>query len=144
MLFNSSDIKFQSESFAVHLSVGVQNNPFLRWGGQNTNLKEIVIPLQNTSDLLDNDEGFHSVNLTEVMQNASEFRLLVRAHIVDNKGCSGKESNFTYRGKLCYELIEIIDKFNSKTARFSIKNLLLNILSKGFRTKHCRCRFNNK
>lgn len=33
------------------------------------------------------------------MVNATEFRLLVRAHAIDNKGCSGKESNFTYKGK---------------------------------------------
>lgn len=81
-------------------SVGIQNNPFLRWGGQNRNLQEIQIPLQNSTEFFDNDEGFHLVNLTEVMTNSSEFRLLVRAHIVDSKGCFGRESNFTYRGKV--------------------------------------------
>lgn len=81
-------------------SVGIQNNPFLRWGGQNRNLQEIQIPLQNSTEFFDNDEGFHLVNLTEVMRNLSDFRLLVRAHIVDSKGCFGRESNFTYRGEI--------------------------------------------
>lgn len=78
--------------------MGIQNNPFLRWGGQNTHLNEIQIPLQNTSDI-EYEDGYHSVNLTDVMSNATEFRLLVRAHVIDNKGCSGKESTFMYKGK---------------------------------------------
>lgn len=80
-------------------SVAIQNNPTLRWGGQNKNLENIQIQLQNSSDTFDNDEGVRSVDLTEVMKNSTEFRLLVRAHIVDDKGCYGRESNFTYKGK---------------------------------------------
>lgn len=61
---------------------------------------EIQISLQNTTDSPETlDEGFQLINLTDVMKNATEFRLLVRAHVLDNKGCSGKESNCTYKGK---------------------------------------------
>lgn len=94
-------------------SVGIQNNPFLRWGGQNRNLQEIQIPLQNSTEFFDNDEGFHLVNLTEVMRNLSEFRLLVRAHIVDSKGCFGRESNFTYRGEINLNNTQILNYLNN-------------------------------
>lgn len=80
-------------------SVDIQKNPFLRWGGQNSHLNDVQIPLQNASDVV-NEDGYHFVNLTEVMNNSSEFRLLVRGHVLDYKGCSGKESNFTYNGEL--------------------------------------------
>lgn len=77
----------------------MQSNPFLRWGGQTKHIDEIQIPLQNTSDITENEDGYHLVNLTETMSNATEFRLLIRAHVIDNKGCEGRESNFTYKGK---------------------------------------------
>lgn len=94
-------------------SVGIQNNPFLRWGGQNRNLQEIQIPLQNSTEFFDNDEGFHLVNLTEVMRNLSDFRLLVRAHIVDSKGCFGRESNFTYRGEIHLNNTQLLNYLNN-------------------------------
>lgn len=62
------------------------------------------IPLQNNSDIF-NEDGYHVFNLTDVMVNATEFRLLVRAHVIDSKGCSGKESNFTYKGKWLFILL---------------------------------------
>lgn len=77
----------------------MQNNPFLRWGGQTKHLNDIQIPIQNTTEYSEIEDGYHLVNLTETMFNATEFRLLIRAHAIDNKGCYGRESNFTYKGK---------------------------------------------
>ena len=37
--------------------------------------------------------------MTDTMANATEFRILIRAHVIDNKGCYGRESNFTHTGK---------------------------------------------
>lgn len=76
-------------------SVGVQNNPLLPWGGLTTHFKEIHIPFEN---LTTTDDGYQSVNLTKPIANATEFRILVRAHVIDNNGCFGKENNFTHKG----------------------------------------------
>lgn len=70
------------------------------WGGPTTYFDQISIPLTNVNDNgTESEEGYHLVNLTEPIANATEFRLFVRAHVTDIYGCHGKERNFTYNGK---------------------------------------------
>lgn len=116
-------------------SVGIQKNPLLRWGGQNAHLHDIHVPLQNASGFSENEEGFYSVDFTRSMPNSSDFRLLVRAHVVDSKGCNGKQANFTYTGKL------ILFTFNNNLEwlrrRYNLfhiiytKNNVFNLICKG-------------
>lgn len=101
IFFYDFQLNFTQNSH-LYFSVGMQNNPFLRWGGQTTHLNDILIPFPNTTEYGESEDGYRSVNLTETMPNATEFRLLIRAHVIDNKGCYGRESNFTYKGKLVF------------------------------------------
>ncbi|XP_031623796.1 mast/stem cell growth factor receptor kita-like [Contarinia nasturtii] len=82
---------------SVFISVHYQSNPSLRWGGQTKQLDVDHIQLQNTTNNTEIDDGYHYVDLTKEMINATEFGLLVRAHVVDHIGCEGKESNVTYK-----------------------------------------------
>lgn len=45
-----------------------------------------------------NSVGVHTFNLTEVIGDTVEYRLLIRAHVVDTEGCYGNDGNFTYSG----------------------------------------------
>lgn len=73
-------------------------NTRLRWGGRNLEIENTEIPLTiNNSNAI--EEGFHAVNLSKVMVNSTDFKLLVKAHVIDSKQCAGNESFFTYNGK---------------------------------------------
>lgn len=61
---------------------------------------QISIPLTNVNDTdPESEDGYHLVNLTKPIANATEFRLFVRAHVTDIYGCHGEENNFTHNGK---------------------------------------------
>lgn len=86
--------------------VGYQNNPSLTWGGRYKNIDEFEYILHDeTGKIL--TSGLHSINLTEVIKNEKNYRLLIRAYVVDHKGCHGKDSNKTIIGKF-YLIVSFI------------------------------------
>lgn len=72
-------------------------NPSLTWGGQYKNITEDFQPLRNSNGSR-NDSGEFNVALSEPLVPNSQY--IVRAHVVDSKGCAGESGNFTYSGDL--------------------------------------------
>lgn len=72
----------------------------MTWGGQYKNITEIQLSLRNENGSTIDTEGIYLVNLTDNIGNETEFRFLVRAHVVDEQGCYGKDGNFSLNGKL--------------------------------------------
>lgn len=70
----------------------------MTWGGQYKNIGDFQQPLYDANGRL-HSSGFNMVNLSGIIDNEMSFRLLIRAHVVDNKGCHGNDSNFTYSGE---------------------------------------------
>lgn len=73
----------------------------MTWGGQHKNVTSIQQPLHDSTNESDiNRVGVHTFNLTEIIGDTAEYRLLIRAHVVDAEGCYGNDGNFTYSGML--------------------------------------------
>lgn len=82
-----------------YISVHYQKMPSLPWGGPTKQIDIVQIQLQNIIDYIEVDDGYHFVELTPEMMNATEFGLLVRAWVIDSRGCYGKDANVTYKCK---------------------------------------------
>lgn len=63
-------------------------------------MKNIQQPIHKVNGSVTKSEGFHLVNMNGTIGDSTEYRLLIRAHVIDNEGCHGRDSNFTY-GRLC-------------------------------------------
>lgn len=87
-----------------HLSsVGIQSNPSLTWGGRYKHLDTIAQYIDNADNALQHN-GSCYVNISEALvDTAPSAQFLVRAHVVDFDGCTGKDSNFTYGKLRCFQ-----------------------------------------
>lgn len=82
-----------------HQRVGIQNNPSLTWGGQYKNITEIQKPLYRENDEDDAIITYGSEHIYLLDPILPNSQYIVRAHVVDSKGCHGEDSNYTYIGK---------------------------------------------
>lgn len=82
--------------------MGAQKNPSLTWGGQFHQLDVFNLTL-----ISKNDEflkyGHFKYNLSSPLKPRSRF--LMRSHVVDNKGCRGRDTEFSIFGKYFHLLI---------------------------------------
>lgn len=61
------------------------------------------IPLKNFSGSINQEDGYHLVNLTQTMSNSTEYNILVKAHVIDSKRCAGNETSYTYNGNVIHD-----------------------------------------
>lgn len=71
-------------------------NPSLTWGGQYKNITEELQYLKN-NDGSRNEYGEYELKLKEPLIANSQY--IIRAHVIDNKGCYGEAGNYTNLGK---------------------------------------------
>lgn len=80
-------------------SVGILNNPSLTWGGRYQHMENIHQTI-NTGDNGLGYNGSYFVNITKTIADGMpNAQFLIRAHVIDSSGCTGKDTNITY-GKL--------------------------------------------
>lgn len=88
-------------------SVQIKPNARLWWGGPNTAVSSREIPLKYFNESIDQEDGYHLVNLTQSITNSTEFNILVKAHVIDSKKCAGNETSYTYSGKILNHPIKL-------------------------------------
>lgn len=71
-------------------------NPSLTWGGQYRNISQFAVPLHSKNGTFIT-HGVSQVKLQDPVLPNNHF--IVRARVVDNKGCIGEDGNYTYIGK---------------------------------------------
>lgn len=77
-------------------SVGIQTNPSLTWGGRYRHLETIHQYIDDQDNGLQHN-GSHYVNISEALVDTEpSAQFLVRAHVIDVDGCTGKDTNSTY------------------------------------------------
>lgn len=76
----------------------MQHNPSLSWGGRYKDIDDVEYKLIDSNGKL-HTSGNYAINLSSIILNETNFRLFIRAHVLDIKRCHGKDGNFTYIGE---------------------------------------------
>lgn len=71
-------------------------NPSLTWGGQYRNITEMQVSLYSDNGTFIT-HGISQVELKDPIIPNNHY--IVRARVVDSKGCVGEDGNYTYVGE---------------------------------------------